>query len=89
DAKSDVLVLEALFERLYQKVGDLDEMVRISQTPSLMKKFTFGKYKENFVEEIAKTDRDYLSWLYEQKLQDPLVNDEDDWLYTLKFYLDR
>jgi len=94
DAKSDVLVLEALFNRLLEKVKEtevenaIQKMVRISAKPSVMKKFTFGKYIGQNIKEIAKTDRGYLEWLYTQKKQNPSTPDEDDWLYTLKHYLE-
>ena len=97
DAKSDVLVLEALFERLFEKLRKtektdaetLEKLLEISSHPSLMKKFTFGKHIGRPTEEVAKTDRDYLEWLYKQKIQDPSVTNEDDWVYTLKYYLNR
>ena len=97
DAKSDVLVLEALFERLFDKVKEtgktdeetLEKLLEISSHASLMKKFTFGKHIGRPTEEVAKTDRDYLEWLYKQKIQDPSITGEDDWVYTLKYYLNR
>ena len=97
DAKSDVLVLEALFERLFEKLRKtektdaetLEKLLEISSHPSLMKKFTFGKHIGRLIEEVAKTDKDYLEWLYNQKIQDPSLTDEDDWVYTLKHYLSK
>ncbi len=97
DAKSDVLVLEQLYNRLYEKIenemnnGVYDEsspeetMIRLSQEPVLIKTFTFGKHKGRTIEEIAKEAPDYLKWLYEQKIQKP--EGEDDWIHTLKHYL--
>lgn len=97
DAESDVLVLEALFERLLEKTiktegsedKALEKMLEISSTPSLMKKFTFGKHMGKTVEEVAGTDRGYLEWLYKQKKEDPSVTEDDDWLYTVKYYLSK
>lgn len=94
DALGDVKVLEALFERLKNKMmeeygGDeekaLEEMFAISARPSLIHLITFGKHIGKTVAETAKIDRGYLEWLLEQKLQSE--TDEEDWIYTLKYYL--
>lgn len=94
DALGDVKVLEALFGRLKKKITDevdgdeekaLAEMLAISARPSLISVFTFGKYNEKLVADVAKTDRGYLEWLLAQKLQNE--TDEEDWIYTLKYYL--
>lgn len=94
DAQGDVRVLAALFERLKNKMieecgGDeekaLAEMLEVSARPSLIPVFTFGKYSEKTVAEVAKIDRGYLEWLLKQKLESE--TDEEDWIYTLKYYL--
>jgi exodeoxyribonuclease X len=94
DALGDVLVLEALFERLYAKFlerhdGDreraLEEMMQISMQPMEMKTFTFGKHITKTIAEVARTDRAYLQWLYDQKKTSE--QDEEDWLFTLEKYL--
>ena len=94
DALADVLVLEQLFEYLLKKVMEdkgLDEagalalMEEITKEPMLMKKFTFGKHNGKFVEEVAITDPWYISWLLEQKKQNP--DAEADWIFTLETYL--
>ncbi len=96
DALGDVLVLEVLFERLKKKImemGKLDEektlekMIDISSRPSLFHTFKFGKYNGKKLEEIAKTDRGYLQWLLDQKLQGDGI--DEDWIYTLKHYLEK
>ncbi|MDD5152413.1 MAG: exonuclease domain-containing protein [Candidatus Pacebacteria bacterium] len=94
DAMGDVKVLEALFERLKIKMveefGDddkaLEQMIAISARPSLLNMFAFGKYNGKTIAEVAKTDRGYLKWLLEQKMQNEA--DEEDWIYTLKYYLE-
>lgn len=93
DAEGDVKVLRALFERQMAKLKEsgrdekelIDEMVKISQTPLLFKKFTFGKYKDKQVAEVAKLDKNYLEWLLKQKLENN--EDDEDWIFTLKYYL--
>lgn len=93
DAFADVLVLELLFEFLLNKmisggmteIEALDEMQRITKEPAFMREFTFGKHKGMRVEEVAKIDRNYLSWLLNEKLKNPVG--EEDWIFTLKQYL--
>ncbi|MFM7088123.1 MAG: exonuclease domain-containing protein [Candidatus Paceibacterota bacterium] len=94
DALGDVLVLEELFGRLKNKImasqniseeEAYKEMEEISSHPSILKKFTFGKYNGQRVEDVAKTDRGYLEWLLAQKLNGD--GPDEDWIYTLKHYL--
>ena len=96
DAMGDVLVLEALFERLKKKLldvenlneaGVLEKMIEVSSHPSLFLSFKFGKYNGKKLEEIVKTDRGYLQWLLDQKLQGDGI--DEDWIYTLKHYLEK
>ena len=93
DAWGDVLVLEALFERLLKKLIEqegseesaLAKMIEISAEPLLFTTIRFGKYNGKRLEEIAKNDRGYLEWLLKQKEEKPVG--EEDWIYTLKHYL--
>ena len=94
DAMGDVRVLMAVFDKLrgaLQAAENLDSettparMMEISQKPSLIRRFNFGKHKGLLVEEVEKRDRGYLRWLQNEKQKDP--KDEEDWLYTLEFYL--
>jgi exodeoxyribonuclease X len=94
DAMGDVLVLKELFARLLDKIkqengGDeekaIETMLEISSHPSLMNLFTFGKHVGKTVAEVAKIDRGYLQWMLEQKKSSSV--DEEDWIYTLEYYL--
>lgn len=93
EAKDDVLVLEALFGRLFNKMLQIEpdpskaieKMVKISLEPSLFTMIPFGKYRGRKIEDIAIQDRAYLEWLLEQKLQSNA--NEEDWIYTLKYHL--
>jgi exodeoxyribonuclease X len=93
DAWGDVLVLEALFERLLAKLIEgkgseeaaLAEMIEISLRPILFTTFRFGKHNGKRVEDVVRDDRDYLEWLLRQKKENPAG--EDDWIYTLEYYL--
>lgn len=94
EAKDDVIVLEALFKRLFVKMMETykdsqkvtDEMMRISLEPSLFSKFPFGKHRGRKIEEVVLSDREYCLWLLEQKQQNGTTN-EEDWIYTLKYHL--
>ena len=93
DALGDVLVLEALFERLLDKMKErhgteeaaLDAALAISARPLLFTTIRFGKYNGKKLDDVAKTDRAYLEWLLRQKEESPAT--EADWIYTLKHYL--
>ncbi|MFA6415139.1 MAG: exonuclease domain-containing protein [Candidatus Paceibacterota bacterium] len=93
DAWGDVLVLEALFERLLEKMKErhgteeaaLEAMLEVSSRPLLFTTLRFGKYNGKRIEDVLKTDRGYLEWLLGQKKQNPAG--EVDWIYTLEHYL--
>lgn len=95
DARGDIVVLEAIFAFLAQKVseitGDTDaklteRMMTISYEPFLMKTFTFGKHTGKAIADVASTDPGYLTWLLAQK-EASGSDTEEDWIYTLKHYL--
>ena len=96
DALGDVLVLEKLFDRLKKKLMESDnlneedaieKMIEISSHPSLLKFIPFGKHNGKTVEEVAKIDPGYLEWLLKQKLESDQI--DEDWIYTLKHYLNK
>jgi len=73
------------------------KMVELSQPNlppkrRLVAKFDFGKHKDKFVADVARTDKGYIEWLLNQKITKkrtrPTSSDEDeDWIHTLRFYL--
>ena len=98
DALGDVLVLEKIFEHLFgellkefkeeQKV--IDEMIRVSKLPILIKTMNFGKYNGEKVADVAQKDPQYLEWLLNEKIKtrdQGGINDED-WIYTLEHFLE-
>jgi DNA polymerase III epsilon subunit-like protein len=96
DALGDVMVLEKLFDRLKNKIKETDsvddegailKMIEISSHPSIFKKMNFGKYAGKKLEDIARTDKGYLEWLLGEKLKSE--QNEEDWIYTLKHYLNK
>ncbi len=95
DAEGDVNVLVAVFERLFNKIKEtektdedtIEKMIEISSTPSLYKKFNFGKHKDSLIEDVVKKDKGYLEWLLNQKISSE--DNDEDWIYTLKYYLEK
>jgi len=93
DAEEDVKVLCGVFERLLVKMKDeagdenkaIKKMIEVSSHPSLFKLFNFGKYKDKKIEEVVKSDRRYLEWYLNKKMEEG--GTDEDWIYTLEHYL--
>lgn len=97
DALGDVRVLKALFlhqlSELEEKGMNQEEalawMIEQSTSPQKVVKFTFGKYRGERVDEVAKKDIKYLQWLFGEKKKQIAageISEEDEWVYTLKDY---
>lgn len=80
NALSDAIVLELLYDVLLE-MSSLEEMLRLSLQPVLLSKFSFGKYKTRYIEEIAMSDRAYLEWMM------GLDDIDEDLRYSLEYYL--
>lgn len=76
-ADDDVATLEVLYERIAKKMT-VDEMVKVSKEPMLLKRIPFGKHKGTWFKDVS---RDYLLWLKGRE------NLEGDLLYTVEHYL--
>lgn len=94
DAWGDILVLEQVFYRMLKKIMEtsektkdevIEEMIKISSQPSLIRSINFGKHRGEKLEDIAKKDPGYLKWLLTEKMKSD--DDEEDWIYSLKHYL--
>lgn len=100
DAVGDIVILEAVFNKLYEVLRGrenmtheqtINKMVEISAKPTLFRKFNFGKYTGEWIHEVAQggsdgKGRSWMQWLLEQKMSNP-VGQEGDWIYTLNYYL--
>ncbi len=74
NAISDVVILRMFFNKLVSRVEQkypefdysqvLQELVRLSKEPVMVKSFNFGKYKGRLIKGVLETDRGYLEWLY-------------------------
>lgn len=92
-AEGDAEVLCALFNRLLAKMikeglteeKAIAEMLDVSSRPSLFKLFNFGKYKDKKIEEVVKSDRGYLQWMLDRKIEEG--GQDEDWIHTLEYYL--
>lgn len=71
DAIGDVLVLKLFLTELrkrlqerFEGVNPIDKMVELTQTPVFYTRpLKFGKYKGKTLQDIAETDRGYLTWM--------------------------
>ena len=86
DAISDVLVMKLLLSKLvarvkeqYRGVNPMLKLEELTRTPVVLKKFKFGKYKGEEIEDIARSDAGYIKWMLKS-----LELDED-----LKYTLER
>ncbi len=81
-AIGDIMVLEALFQRIHAKAVDefgdetTEKMVEISKSPVLIRRMPFGKHKG---QKMDKVPRDYLEWLLTTDL-------DEDLEYSVKHY---
>jgi len=80
NALDDAYVIELLYDYLLEIVTQ-EEMLELSCKPVLLEKFSFGKYKEKYIEEIYANDRGYLEWMLH------LEDLDDDLRYSLEYYL--
>jgi DNA polymerase-3 subunit epsilon/exodeoxyribonuclease X len=90
DAIGDVLVLKLFLSKLRQSVqkifpddNPVDKMVDLTNTPILIEKFRFGKYKGKTLREVAHEDAGYLRWMLSS-----MENLDDDMKYSLQSVLE-
>jgi DNA polymerase III epsilon subunit-like protein len=86
DAIGDVVVMKLLLSKLvarvkeqYRGVNPMVKLEELTRTPVIMKKFKFGKYKGEEIDDIARSDAGYIKWMLKS-----LELDED-----LKYTLER
>lgn len=79
NAADDIKVLEAIYNH-YAGKATVEEMLKITTTPFLLRKMTFGKHKGV---PCSKVPRDYYRWLLQQD------NITGDLLYTIKYYINK
>ena len=80
-ALSDAKLTRLLLSYFLSMVS-LEEMLELSSQNVLLEKFSFGKYKGKYIEEIAMYDRGYLEWSLNN-----VVDLDDDLRYSINYYL--
>ena len=78
-ALSDALVTELLFKYLLE-MSSVEKMLELTFQKVLLEKFSFGKYKGHYIEEICLNDISYAQWLLN-------TTADEDLIYTLHYYL--
>ncbi|MEA2110471.1 MAG: 3'-5' exonuclease, partial [Campylobacterota bacterium] len=79
-AISDALHVKMMHEYL-RDLADDEQLKELTHTYVLVHKFTFGKYKGRYIEEIAISDRGYLEWMLHN------IHDDEDLHYSINHYL--
>jgi len=80
-AQSDAIVTELLFETLLE-MASVEEMQSLSQKNVLLEKFSFGKHKGRYIEEVCINDASYAQWLLSSATEI-----DEDMRYSLNYYL--
>jgi len=82
NALSDALVTELLFEYLLV-LADVETMQNLSFKNVLLEKFSFGKYKGKYIEEICLNDSAYARWMLNSA-----TDLDEDIKYSINYYLE-
>jgi DNA polymerase-3 subunit epsilon/exodeoxyribonuclease X len=90
DAIGDVLVMKLLLSKLvslakekYPSLNPMEQLVTLSATPVMMKKFVFGKYVGLDIEDVASKDIEYIKWMIKT------LELDEDMRFTLENMLER
>lgn len=83
-AAGDVRVLMAVFQKMLAAVEqDLSKLVELSSRPALILKLTFGKHAGKSFREVNRIDREYIEYLYRQKM----VDRGEDFIHTVEYWM--
>lgn len=80
NALGDAFVTKLLYNYLLEMVSE-EEMQNLSFKEVLLEKFTFGKYKGKYIEEICMNDLSYAQWLLNVDTTD------EDLKYSINYYI--
>ncbi len=81
-ALSDALHVKLLYEYLLDMASQ-KELEKLTMQAVLISKFTFGKYKGRYIEEIAMNDTSYLHWMLNN-----MLDMDEDLRYSINYYLE-
>lgn len=79
NALSDTLVTKLLFVYL-QEMVNVEQMQELTFKEVLLEKFSFGKHKGKYIEEVCLNDISYVQWLLSSEC-------DDDLRYSINYYL--
>jgi len=79
NALSDTLVTKLLFIYL-QEIVSVEQMQELTFKEVLLEKFSFGKHKGKYIEEVCLNDISYVQWLLSSEC-------DDDLRYSINYYL--
>ncbi len=79
NALSDTLVTKLLFVYLQEMVS-VEQMQELTFKEVLLEKFSFGKHKGKYIEEVCLNDISYVQWLLSSEC-------DDDLRYSINYYL--
>lgn len=82
NALADALVSELLFRYLLD-MADVESMQELSFKNVLLQKFTFGKHKGKYIEEVCLTDKSYAHWMLSSA-----TDLDEDIKYSINYYLE-
>ena len=92
----DTIVLKWFYEFLEEEIKKfhlpqeqsvVERMIELTNTPVLMRTFSFGKYRGEKIADIAEDDIGYLEWLCNSEMKKPEHERNADMIHTLKHYL--
>jgi len=81
NALSDALHVKLLYEYLLDMTS-LEKLQDLTMESVLISKFSFGKYKGHYIEEIAMNDASYLHWMLNN-----MSDIDEDLHYSLEYWL--
>jgi len=91
DALGDIIIMKLLLSRLILDTkkefrlktdqDTIEKLVLLSDTPILIKRFQFGKYRGEHIEDIVHSDYRYIEWMREN------LELDEDMKYTIDYYL--
>lgn len=81
NALSDALHVKMVYNYLLT-LGDAKMLALLSYEKVLLQTFSFGKYKDRYIEEISMIDRGYLEWMLHN-----MQEVDEDLYYSLEYYL--
>lgn len=82
NALGDVLITELLFDYLLE-MADEEMMQELSFKNVLLEKFSFGKYKGKYIEEVCQSDVGYARWMLGSA-----TDLDEDIKYSINYYLE-